>query len=121
MHHMHDTATTSHRSCAILLGARSVLWGTVRDVAPATVLLMLALVSMVIVGTIDAVLYVRLAHKMDGYQWFLSQIAMTVAFCMISWPVVWYRMYSGTITSEMRSFPLRVFVWIGLLLSLIHR
>jgi hypothetical protein len=74
-----------------------------------------ALAAMVVVGTIDSVLYIRLANKMEPYEWYLSQIMITLAFCVISWPVVWYRMWSGTVTPEMRSFPLMAFLWIGFL------
>jgi hypothetical protein len=81
----------------------------------ADVTLMAALVSMVLVGTIDSVLYIRLANKMEPYEWYLSQIIVTLAFCLVSWPVVWYRMWSGSITAKMRTFPTRAFIWIGLL------
>jgi hypothetical protein len=81
----------------------------------ANVTLMLALVVMALVGTIDSVLYIRMANKMEPYEWYLSQIIVTLAFCLVSWPVVWVRMCSGSITAIMRTFPTRTFIWIGLL------
>ena len=81
------------------------------------ILLLCALVAMILIGTTDSVLYVRLSRKMDGYEWFLSQVAITLAFCLISWPVTWYQMYiSKTITPEIREgTSLRVYAMIAML------
>lgn len=78
------------------------------------VLLIVALVVMVLTRSIDYILYVRLAYKMEPYEWFLSQILLSFSFCVLSWPIVWYRMWRGTITEEMRTFPLKIFALIGL-------
>jgi len=80
-------------------------------------LLAVALAGLIFTGTIDSVLYVRLTHKMDGYEWLLSQIAMTTAFCAISWPITWYQMFvSRTVTTEMRrAHSLMVYMMIGML------
>ena len=81
--------------------------------------LSVALIFFVILGTMDTVLYIRLAHKMDKYVWFLSQIVTSVGFCCISWPVVWFKMfYTKGITKEMREFPHHAFCAIALLDSL---
>jgi len=77
--------------------------------------LLIAMISFVFMGTIDSVLYVRLTHKMEEYAWFLSQIVLTVGFLVVSWPITWFRMFRGNITSEMRSIPLRWYAILGFL------
>lgn len=56
-------------------------------------LLIVALLAMILTSTIDSVLYTRLSYKMVNYEWFLSQIVITIGFCAISWPVVIYKWF----------------------------
>lgn len=45
----------------------------------------------------------------------VSTVILPVAFLVISWPVVWYKLYrTNDITPEMRSFPLYKFAIMGL-------
>jgi hypothetical protein len=98
---------------------QNAVWhaSTFLKVGPERFILLCALVGMIFIGTTDSVLYVRLSLKMEGYEWFLSQVAMTVAFCLISWPVTWYKMYvSKSITPEIRNgVSMRVYMMIGML------
>jgi hypothetical protein len=58
---------------------RTALWST--------------LVALVVGKAVDYVLFIRMARKMENYIWFLTQIAITLVFCIISWSVVAYRLY----------------------------
>lgn len=78
--------------------------------------LYMALVAMILVGTIDAILYVRLTHKMEHYEWFLSQVAVSLGFLSLIVPIVMFRMFvSKSITQEMRKFPKKIFFFLACL------
>ena len=52
----------------------------------------------------------------EKYIWYLSNVILPLAFLVISWPVVWYKMYyTEEITPKMRSFPLYKFAVMGAL------
>lgn len=78
-------------------------------------LLVVALVGMILVSTIDSILYTRLSYKMVNYEWFLSQVITTTGFCAISWPIVIYRVCKGMIPEEILKFPQKWFVFIAIL------
>lgn len=103
------------RQCCVRFW-RNVHWHVTRQGRDRLVLTA-ALVGLILFGTSDAVLWVRLSRKMEGFEWFLSQVAMTAAFCAISWPVTWYQMFvSRTISREVRNgHPMRVYAMTGML------
>jgi len=52
---------------------------------------------------------------MVNYEWFLSQVVTTTGFCIISWPIVIYRLFRGKIPPEVRSFPQKWYIFIAVL------
>lgn len=77
--------------------------------------LLTGLIGMVLVSTVDSILYTRLSYKMVNYEWFLSQVVTTIGFCIISWPVVIYRLGRGWIPPEVRAFPHKWYMFIAVL------
>mmetsp|Transcript_9672 Transcript_9672/g.35886 ORF Transcript_9672/g.35886 Transcript_9672/m.35886 type:complete len:578 (-) Transcript_9672:1394-3127(-) len=74
---------------------------------------------MVMARSIDFVFFVRLAYKMRNFEFILSGIILSFAFNLITWPIVFFRIYvTGQITPEMRKFPKRKFFFMGLMDSL---
>ena len=50
----------------------------------------------------------------EFFVWYLATVILPIAFLVISWPVVWYKlMFTNDITPEMRKFPQRGFAIMG--------
>jgi len=78
-------------------------------------LLIVALVAMILVSTVDSILYTRLSYKMVNYEWFLSQVVTTTGFCLISWTVVLYRLWKKMIPTEVLKYSHLWFFFIAIL------
>eukprot|EP01129_Flabellula_baltica_P002059 TRINITY_DN11919_c0_g1_i1.p1 TRINITY_DN11919_c0_g1~~TRINITY_DN11919_c0_g1_i1.p1 ORF type:complete len:385 (-),score=64.50 TRINITY_DN11919_c0_g1_i1:13-1125(-) len=79
-------------------------------------ILTIFLIVLVVARSIDYVLYVRLSDDMANYAWYLGSLVLTMMFCVVSWPVVWYKMvFTDHITPEMRKTPLTVYIVLGAL------
>eukprot|EP00741_Cyanophora_paradoxa_P006829 tig00001042_g6604.t1 len=71
--------------------------------------------TLVLTRSLDVVLYIRVTKKMTNYPWFLSSILLTLSFALLCWPVVWFKIWRGSITPEMRTFPKSKFAVAGAL------
>ena len=74
-----------------------------------------ALIFMIAISTIDSIMYTRLSYKMVNYEWFLSQIATTIGFIVLIWPIIIVKILRGVITKSMRQFPKKWFLLIAVL------
>nr|CAG4708893.1 unnamed protein product [Naegleria fowleri] len=81
--------------------------------------LLITLIStfiMVVARSIDFVLIVRISTQMQNYSVVLSSVLLPILFCVLLWPIVWFKMFvTKSITKEMRKFPLKKFAILGLL------
>lgn len=73
--------------------------------------LLITLIStfiMVVARSIDFVLIVRISTQMQNYSVVLSSVLLPILFCVLLWPIVWFKMFvTKSITKEMRKFPLK--------------
>ncbi|OQR92824.1 Drug/Metabolite Transporter (DMT) Superfamily, partial [Thraustotheca clavata] len=68
--------------------------------------LVLAAAVLVLVRCVDRVYNTRLTYEYTPFLWYFVNIINPVAYMMISWPIVWFKMkYTDDISSTMRSFP----------------
>uniref|UniRef100_A0A7S1CLN1 EamA domain-containing protein n=1 Tax=Bicosoecida sp. CB-2014 TaxID=1486930 RepID=A0A7S1CLN1_9STRA len=65
-------------------------------------MVLLALVALVLSRTCDQTLYYRISFSYRYFVWYFSSVILAVP---ISWIVVWWKMWRGDITPEMRRFP----------------
>lgn len=78
--------------------------------------LTVALLVLIATRSVDRVIFTRLAISYSNYLWFLANFILPIAFLLISWPVVWYKMlFTKDITPEMKAFPQYKFLIMGLL------
>jgi uncharacterized membrane protein len=78
--------------------------------------LTVALLVLIATRSVDRVIFTRLAISYSNYLWFLANLILPVAFLVISWPIVWYKMlFTKDITPEMKAFPQYKFLIMGLL------
>lgn len=63
-----------------------------RAPAPQSPLLVVALVALILARSIDQTIFYRLAQVYSNYVWYLGAIILPVAFLIVSWPVVWWKM-----------------------------
>lgn len=56
-------------------------------------MLTVALVTLIFARSVDQTLFYRLNFAYEAYVWYLATVILPVAFVVISWPVVWYKMY----------------------------
>lgn len=78
--------------------------------------LTVALLVLIATRSVDRVIFTRLAISYSNYLWFLANFILPIAFLVISWPIVWYKMlFTKQITPEMRAFPQYKFLIMGLL------
>jgi len=66
----------------------------------------LLIVMMVLTNAVDNVIFVRIIHKMRGFEWYLSQVIYPVSVCLATWPVVWFWFifYKDYISESQRNF-----------------
>jgi len=80
-----------------------------------SVYMSIVLLALIVIGSVDSVLYVRIAHKMENYEWFLSQIVISFCFMLISWPIVVYKRFvSKTISKSSRQVSAKIFIFVAL-------
>ncbi|TMW56559.1 hypothetical protein Poli38472_006569 [Pythium oligandrum] len=78
--------------------------------------LAVALVALVAARCVDRVLYTRITYGYMEFLWYFSNVILSLAFMVTSWPVVWYKMhFTDEITPEMRAFPHYKFAIMALL------
>jgi len=78
-------------------------------------LLTLSLICLIAARSVDQTLYYRMSFAYADYVWYLSTVVLPIAFLVISWPVVWYKMrFTDHITPEMKAFPKYKFAIMGL-------
>ncbi|KAG2373331.1 hypothetical protein C9374_012197 [Naegleria lovaniensis] len=82
----------------------------------ALIITLVSTVVMVLTRSVDFVLIVRISTQMQNYSVFLSSVLLPILFCVLLWPIVWFKMFvTKSITKEMRTFPLYKFAILGLL------
>lgn len=55
--------------------------------------LTISLVILISARCVDRALFTRITYALPDYLWYLANIVLPIAFLVISWPVVWYKMY----------------------------
>jgi len=54
--------------------------------------LIVALISLIFARSVDQTIFYRLAQIYSNYVWYLGGVILPVAFLVVSWPVVWWKM-----------------------------
>ena len=72
-------------------------------------------ISLIAARAVDQVLYYRIATVLDGYGLWFSAVVLPVGFLVVLWPIVIYRIWTGTVTKEMLAFPRSKFIALGVL------
>ncbi|KAF0695374.1 Aste57867_13808 [Aphanomyces stellatus] len=68
--------------------------------------LLVAVVVLVLARCVDRVYNTRITYDYQQFLWYFANIINPIAFLMISWPVVLYKIYyTQDITPEMKAFP----------------
>lgn len=84
-------------------------------------LVVTALLALILSRSIDQTIYYRLAAGYTNYVWYLGAVILPVAFLLLSWPVVWWKMaFTHDISPEMRAFPQYKYAIMGFLDTLFN-
>lgn len=87
-----------------------LFYGQARDsfraMDPKAIKLVLAMIALIGSRAVDQVLSYRMTDMFSSYTWLLGAIILPLAYNVILWPIVLYKMYvSKTITMKERMFP----------------
>lgn len=92
-----DCGAGCWRRLTATLRARFAIWLDGKNV-----MVLVALVALVLSRTCDQTLYYRISFSYRYFVWYFSSVILAMP---ISWVVVWWKMWRGDITPEMRRFP----------------